>query len=236
VPWVSVREPFASPPRLAGVPRTRALAEASSDFDVLHGRAYITGVAFDGDASVIAAHDDVELDSCTLSDLSIGGDRTPDITAHRCVFESCDLSRSRFRELRQCRISGSKLTGADLSGAELIDVVFERCVLHLTQLRIARLQRVVFSECVLREVDAFELTAEDVAFEGSELERVNLDRLRGARIDLRGARSLSFEGVGRLDGCIIADHQLHDLAYELAFAAGLAIERPGDAVPGTGPA
>ena len=55
MPWVSVREPFASPPRLAGVPRTRALAEASSDFDVLHGRAYITGVAFDGDASVIAA-------------------------------------------------------------------------------------------------------------------------------------------------------------------------------------
>jgi uncharacterized protein YjbI with pentapeptide repeats len=224
VPWVSVREPFASPPRQFTPPHTRPIADAASDIEVLHGRAYITGIAFDGDATVIATYDDVELDSCALTDLSIGGEHTPELSAHRCAFDSCDLSRSRFRELRQCRITGSKLTGADLSGAEIIDVVFERCMLHLAQLRMARLQRVRFSECVLREVDGFELVAEDVAFDGSDLERVNLDRLRGVRVDLRDARSLSFDGVGRLDGCLIADHQVHDLAYELAFAVGLGIE------------
>jgi uncharacterized protein YjbI with pentapeptide repeats len=207
------------------------MVDASSDIEVLHGRAYVTGIAFDGDAADLAAHAEVELDSCALSDLSIGGDDPVEVSANRCTFDSCDLSRSRFREIRQCRISGSKLTGADLSNADLVDVVFERCVLHLTQLRMARLQRVLFSDCVLREVDAFELVAEDVAFDGSELERVNLDRLRGTRVDLRGARSLSFEGVGRLEGCLIADHQLHDLAYELAFAAGLGIERAGSPAP-----
>ena len=36
-------------------------------------------------------------------------------------------------------------------------------------------------------------------FDGSELERVNIDRLRASRVDLRGATALSFDGVGRLE-------------------------------------
>jgi F-type H+-transporting ATPase subunit gamma len=42
-----------------------------------------------------------------------------------------------------------------------------------------------------------DLDAEDVAFSGSDLEKVNIDRLRARRVDLRGVRQLSYEqGVG----------------------------------------
>ena len=70
----------------------------------------------------------------------------------------------------------------------------------------------------------FELTATDVSFDGSRIERLNVDRLTADRVDLRGVTALSFDAVGRLDGCLVDESQLQMLAYELAAAVGLSVD------------
>lgn len=225
--WVAVREPYAAPPRVVTPTQGRPFhAEDAELIDA--GRGQVSGAAIEGDLDALSRFDEVELESSIVQSLSIGAEPPPLIEAYRSAFQTCDLSGMRIPTLRQCRISDSKLTGTDFSEGRLTDVVFERCLLQLTQLRMARIERVQFIDCTLREVDAFELVAENVSFDGSELDRVNIDRLRANRVDLRGAQVLSFEAMGRLDGCLVSEAQLHGLVYDLAFAAGLGVERPDD--------
>src|SRR5205814_9499331 len=53
------------------------------------------------------------------------------------------------------------------------------------------LRRVQFIDCTLHDVDAYDLDAEDVGFAASDLERVNIDRWRTRRVDLRWTRQRS---------------------------------------------
>ena len=104
-------------------------------------------------------------------------------------FERCDLSGTEVVRLRECTIVDSRCTGLDLSEAELRDVVFERCLVNIANLRMAKLVRVSFVDCTLRDVDCYEAELTDVSFPGSTLEQVNLDRAQTTRVDLRAPPS-----------------------------------------------
>ena len=170
----------------------------------------------------------IEIENSTLDGVTFIGHTTTRFSMSRSAVVGCDLSRARFVSLRNVRFVGCKLVGADFALADLLDVSFERCVLRLVNLRTAKLRRVQFLECTLHDVDADDLDAEDVSFASSDLEKFNIDRLRARRVDLRGTRQLLLEHVGALNGCLITDDQLLGLSYQLAFAAGLDIERQSE--------
>ncbi|MDH4168190.1 MAG: pentapeptide repeat-containing protein [Acidimicrobiia bacterium] len=203
MPWIEVEEPFAAAPRVASVhPQERWSGERGllDDDELWVTGTMLTGVVFQpGVGSVVDASD--------------------------CVFERCDLSRLRLRSLDACRFVDSKLVGADLGGATIDDVVFERCSFRYANLRGARLRRVRFDECTFDETDAYEIDLTDVGFDGSRLISVNVDRMRAVRVDLRGTTELGLEAAGRLDGCLVTEHQIPQLMYALAFASGLGVER-----------
>lgn len=229
MPLVEVSEPHAGPPRL---PAVGGPAPWSGDLEIDRGWAELSGVEVRG-------VDGLELDGCeqlsVVASLVVGltlpAGPSPEVEIRGSVLEDCDLSGVRVRSLRGSRLVGCKLGGTDLSDGDVADVVFERCVLRYTNLRMARLKRVRFDGCRLDDVDAFQLQATDVDVDGSALVAVNVDRLLATRVDLRGATELGLTAVGRLDGCLVADHQLPALAPVLAMAVGLDLERPpGDEV------
>lgn len=178
--------------------------------------------------------DELDLDGCqqlevsgsVLEGVRLGPGPTIEVRQSRLV--DCDLSGARLTVLRGCRLEGCKLDGTDLSDARLIDVALDRCRLRFTNLRMARLERVAVERTTLDDVDAFDLQATDVGFDGSALESVNVDRLQAIRVDFRGVTQLGLAAIGRLDGCLVADHQLPALAPVLAMAVGLDLERPPD--------
>jgi len=182
-------------------------------------------VVLDGAEVDLGSHHELIIESSIVRNLVLCPDEPVELDASWCSFGYCDLSRAKVQRLRASRLSDCKFVGTDLSDADVVDVVFERCVFNLASLRMARFSRVRFEDCTLREVDAFELVATDVSFDGTEVDRLNVDRLRATRVDFRNAKSLELEAVARLDGCLVADHQLPGLMYQLAFAAGLGIER-----------
>ena len=178
---------------------------------------------------------DVEPELSGCSELTIGAsaltgqnlatDVPLSIECFNSAIVDCDLSRSTVRAIRGSRFEGCKFSGADLSQAALTDVVFERCSFRYTNLRMAKLKRVQFNECHFDDVDGFEMEAVDVNFDGSQLDKLNIDRITATRVDFRGATELVLSGVSRLDGCLVAEEQLPALAYGLALAANLDIER-----------
>lgn len=226
MPLVEVDEPHARPPR---VPTVRPGGDWAGSLDLDRGWAELSGVRVDGLAAV-------DLDGCeelTIADSAVIGSTlaagpTPEVEIRGSVLDGCDLSGARVRSIRASRLVGCKLGGTDLSDGDLVDVVLQRCVLRYTNLRMARLTRVRFDECRLDEADLFQAEATDVDLDGSALVSVNVDRLRATRVDLRGAVELGLAAVGRLDGCLVADHQLPALAPILAMAVGLDLERPSD--------
>lgn len=225
MPWIEVDEPHARPPRVSAVaPSARWTGPLAIDRDW-------------GELSDVEVDREAGFDPSGCRELSIvdsvidgvelgGGDEPPPtVEVRRSVLRTCDLSRVRIRGLHAAHLDGCKLIGTDLSGAVLADVVLERCALRYANLRMSRLRRVRFVDCTLDEVDAFEVDAEDVAFPGTTLDAVNVDRLQASRVDLREADRLVLNGAGRLTGCLVAEYQLPGLAYSLAMAAGLDIEQ-----------
>ena len=140
------------------------------------------------------------------------------------VRHAAELMRRVFEDQAAAQALGAK-GAADIQRTH---VAFERCVLRMVNLRGVELRRVQFIDCTLHDVDAYDLDAEDVGFAASDLERVNIDRWRTRRVDLRWTRQLGIEHVGALNGCLVTDDQLSALSYQLAFAAGLSIERATD--------
>jgi uncharacterized protein YjbI with pentapeptide repeats len=219
-------EPFARAPRLVKF----GVYSGPGEVDVEDGRWSVRTALIDDGPDLFRESAVVDLELCNVRNTSLGDPLTLDgrpprlVDAYRCDFDVCDLSGDRFRSVRQTRFVGCGFTGSDFGAAELIDVVFERCVFRLASFRMARLERVRFEDCHLSNVDAFELDARDVSFDGSRLDRLGVDRLRATNVDFRGASELSFEGVGRLDGCLVAGTQLHSLVDELAAAVGLEVD------------
>lgn len=223
VPWVEVVEPYAKPPK---VPPVRPSTTWSAPIDLDRGWAELADVEVSRDQ---------ELDLTGCSELTVGDSRIDGIAfpadelemeIRRSDLTGCDLSQTRITSLLNSRIAGCKLTGTDLSGATITDVEFTGCSLRYTNLRMAKLRRVRFVDCTLDEVDCFELQAEDLELPGTSLVQVNVDRLQATRVDLRTATELGLAGVGSLSGCLVDEHQLPALAYPLAHAVGIEIERP----------
>lgn len=229
MPWVEVDEPYAKPPKVRPV---RPSATWSGPIDLDRGWAELTDVEVGRDQGL-------DLTDCTeleVGDSRIDGIAFPaaelEIEIRRSELSGCDLSQATIVSLLNSRLDGCKLTGTDLSGATISDVEFTRCSLRYTNLRMAKLHRVRFVDCTLDEVDCFELLAEDLDFPGTSLVQVNVDRLQATRVDLRNTTELTLTGVGSLSGCLVDEYQLPALAYTLAHAVGVEIERgPEDDQP-----
>lgn len=226
-----VEEPYSAPPRIKA---PRAVTTATAEhLDADGDRVFVSGVVVEDGPELLAGFEELDIEACIVRNTSlgepahVGAGRRALVSAFGTTFTACDLSGDRFRSVRQCRFDHCRLTGADFIEAEITDVTFEQCEFRLASFRMARLERVSFVDCRLSEVDAFELAAKSVSFDGSRLDGINLDRLRAERLDLRGADSLTLEGVGRLDGCLVTELQLHGLVHELAAATGLLVEQPG---------
>ena len=222
MPWVDVDEPFAKPPRIR---LTDPQVAWSGSLELDRGWGEVADFS-------VGRNSGFDLSGCTeltVTDSVFNGiDRVEPgmvFEVRRSAFSNCDLSRSRVSSVHVGRFDGCKFTGTDLSGAVLQDVQFLRCSFRHANLRMARLLRVQFVDCALDDVDCFELHAEDVEFPGCALDEVNVDRLSASRVDLRGATALSLAGIDSMSGCLIGEHQVPALAYSLAFAVGVGVER-----------
>jgi fluoroquinolone resistance protein len=221
--WIDPVESYASPPRLSDPEPRHVWAGALENAGDTRWDLVDTSVGacvFELDGC-----EDFDIENSTVDGVTFVSQTMPRFSVSRSAVVGCDLSGARFVSLRNARLADCKLVGADFGGAHLLDVAFERCVLRMVNLRGVELRRVQFIDCTLHDVDAYDLDAEDVGFAASDLERVNIDRLRARRVDLRGTRQLGIEHVGALNGCLVTDDQLSALSYQLAFAAGLSIER-----------
>ncbi|MEL6984091.1 MAG: pentapeptide repeat-containing protein [Actinomycetota bacterium] len=232
MPQIEVDEPHAKPPRL---PAFRSGSPWTGPLDPDRGLAELVGVSVDAgvhpiDEGDLARCSELMVEDSTLRGIGLGVEGGPQLEIRGSELVSCDLSQARVSVLQRSRLEGCKLAGTDLSAASLTDVEFARCTLRYTNLRMARLRRVRFVECTLLDVDGFQLELSDVSVDGCRLTGVNVDRLVAERVDLRGAAELGLSGVGRLDGCLVDDHQLPALAPLLALAVGL--DLPLDPDPG----
>jgi uncharacterized protein YjbI with pentapeptide repeats len=217
--WVTVAEPYAKPPK-------RSTPSVEPTPDRHEGRhVVLEGVAVDTAAWDTTELIEAKVESSSIVGVSLGG---AEVDAAWSSFERCDFSGADVVRLRECTIVDSRCTGLDLSEAELLDVVFERCLVNIANLRMAKLGRVSFVDCTLRDVDCYEAELTDVSFPGSTLEQVSLDRTRMSRVDLRDASELGLVAVASLAGCLVTEGQLIGLLHHLALAAGLDIERAPD--------
>ncbi|MGI9603429.1 MAG: pentapeptide repeat-containing protein [Acidimicrobiales bacterium] len=222
MPWVEVEEPYSAPPRLGVVAPS---APWSGGLERDGGRCEVVDRAIEAAEFGLLAGDEVWLVDSTASGVVFEptDDATLDVVASS--FDRCDLSRVRLRSIETTRFRDCKLVGVDLGGATVDDVVFEGCTFGYANLRAARLRRVQFIDCRLDDTDGYEIDLEDVDFAGSTLRGLNVDRMRARRVDLRGAHELGLEGAGRLDGCLVSEHQIPQLMYALAFSSGLGVEQ-----------
>ena len=208
MPWVDVREPHAVVPV---VDQSTASTPLDGMVQPVSGEHRFDDIVLDGDLVELGDYARLVLEYSSVQNLVLCPEDSIELDASWCTFSYCDLSRGQVHRLRGSVLSDCKFMGTDFSDADVMDVVFERCVFSLASLRMARLRRVRFEDCTLSDVDAFELTATDVSFDGSELDKVNVDRLRATRVDLHGAQSLRLENVVRLEGVLVAEHQLPGL-------------------------
>lgn len=225
MPWIDVEEPYAKPPKTNEVPSDDVW---SPPLAIDRGWAELTDVTVTADSGL----DPADCDELTVRHSSLTGiSLTPEhgglaVEALHSELHGCDLSQVSIRSLRSCRIADCKLIGTDFSGGTVADVTFERCILRYANLRMAKLTRVRFLDCTLDDVDCYQLVAEDVEVPGTGLSAVNFDGLSATRLDLRSATELSLRAVTDLSGCLVAEEQLPALAYALAMAVGIDVERP----------
>ena len=122
--------------------------------------------------------------------------------------------------------ASSRLSAVDFGGGLLRDVRFDDCVLRMSLMRMCELERVDFRECRLDDVDGYEARLDGVAFGGTSLVDVDLDKARFHAVDLRGATELDLRHVRDLSGCLLQPEQVTQLAFLFAAAAGVAMEKP----------
>ncbi len=223
MPWIEVSEPFAKPPKLV---KPKLWPEWTPPLEIDRGLAELVSNAFGEIQLDLDSCDSLEITDCSFAGTSLANAQEAEISVWRSTFERLDLSGLSFQTVRQTRFVGCKLVGTDLAGATLEDVLFENCALRHLNLRAAKLNRVRFDNCTIDDADLFEATITNVDFVQSTLSEVNVDRLNAAHVDLRDATQLEFKGLSNLKGCLVTEEQLPSLAYSLAFACDLGIEKP----------
>lgn len=222
MPLIEVDEPYAAPPRL---PTVRPGRSWSGAIELDRGLGELTGVELDDEPLDLDGCEELAIDGSIIRRVALGSDDGPELDIRATVIDGGDLSQARVVVVQRSRLLGCKLTGTDLSTAAMTDVELVGCSLRYTNLRMARLKRVRFVDCTIDEVDGFQLEATDVSFDGCRISALNVDRLTASGVDFRRAVELGLSGAGRLEGCLVADHQLPALAPMLALAVGLDLER-----------
>lgn len=225
VAMIKVKEPFSKVPK---IPTVHQLVAWDGDLEPSRGFADISNADLENATIHLEDLERIDVEGCRLGATTFDSPSADlEISIAGTVVERSDLSRLRLTVVRQSRLIGVKLTGTDFSGSVLRDVEFVDCMLRLTSLRMAELERVTFTNCIFDDVDAYSAGLTDVSFPESRLNEFNLDQTTAVRVDLRHAQLDGLKGLNRLDGILIAEHQLPALAFQLAAAVGLAIEDSG---------
>ena len=214
-------EPFAAAPRAAGL-LAAPDGDGTVDLDDQWGTIRAAALAGELDAGRCQR---LEVEASELKAVSVVGGPELELDVRASELLDCDLAGVRLRAVMNTRLVGCKLSGADLTNAILRDVVFERCLLRMTSVRMAELERVAFGDCTLDEVDLYDTALAEVTFAGSVLTKVDADQARFHHVDLRGAKTLDFRSCSRLAGCLLSPEQVVEVAFTLARIAGASIER-----------
>lgn len=221
---MSVQEPYSRPPKRREPRPARVWSDADT-LEVDDGLGECTSLSVEHAALDLNGVTRFDIENCRLNGVFFD-DPHPDleILLAGSVIEACDASRLRFASVRASSFRGVKLVGADFSEALVRDTEFHNCVVRLTNFRMATLERVRFVDCTVTDADAYGAEFRDVSFEECDLEAFNIDRVTAERTDLRHCRTLELSGFTRLDGFLVADHQLPALSYQLANAVGLKVD------------
>jgi len=168
---------------------------------------------------------ELALIDCRVDGVSLADTPGIELELLRCALTTCDLSGSTIRSITRSTLTGCKLIGTSLAGAAVEDSRIDGGILRYTNLRMAAYLRVAFDNVTLDEADFYDSTLEQVSFDGSELHKVVFDKCRMKSVDLRGASSLGITAATSLQGALISEQQVIELAYAFALASGVEIER-----------
>ncbi len=221
--WIQVDEPFAAAPKLGS--RRATVGFEPDHVEIDRGLAELSGIGATDEAIDLRGATDVAFDGCTFESTRLELTQGTQVEIVGSDVEGCDLSHVDFALVRRSRFVDTKFVGTDFSGTALTDVVFENCVIRLASFRMASLTRVRFDGCTIDDVDCYDATLADVDFTASRLTDLNVDQVDALRVDLRGAASLGLKGAKQLSGFLVEESQLMGLAYVLASAVGLDVER-----------
>ena len=219
---VEIDEPYADPPRSTGpltAPGDAPILDLEDRWGAIDDADLRGGID-------VSACERLEIRGSTLTGVTFAADTELQLDVAETAFVDCDLSALRFAKVTNSSFVGCKLQGTDFTSAVLRDVRVERSVLRLSTVRMAELERVAFVDSTIEEVDGYEARLSHVAFPDSALRAVEFDKASFFRVDLRGATELDIRKCRRFDGCLITDDQVLALAYVLAQASGISIDRP----------
>lgn len=214
--------PFAKPPRLTALD---SLPTTASDepIEVIDGWIELANVALEGRTIAAPDAEVLEFTNCSLRSCRLILAPDTVVRARQTSFASCDLSQVQFKAAQGCRFTSAKMAGTAFVG-DLADSEFVDCRFQLASLVTGSISRVSFSDCEFVDVDLQESKLSDVTFAGTRLAEVSLHRTTFERVDLREAAIEAVSNVTSLDGCLVANHQLYELAPLLANIVGLAVE------------
>lgn len=224
-----MNEPHATPPKSTG-PLSDPGRDGVVDLEDRWGSVIEAELNDEVDLGACAQ---VEIRGSVLRGATIRGDGAVELDVTATTFVDCDLSAVRFTRLTNTRFEGCKLSGVDFGGGLVRDVALERTMLRLSTLRMTELHRVAVVDSTLDDVDAYEASWSHVAFPGTALRGVDLDKARFEAVDLRDAAEIDIRSCRRFDGCLLSADQLVGLVHLFAEAAGVTIERPNRDEGGT---
>lgn len=214
-------EPIAKPPRLIARPDDHA--DNGEDLEVVDGWIELDGVGLEGRTITAPDVEVIEFTNCSLRSCRFVLSPHTEVKARQTSFANCDLSQVYFTTVRGSRLSSCKMTGTQIVG-ELSDTEIVDSQLKTAALAMSTIGRVSFAGCELDDVDMQESKLTDVTFDGSRLTEVGMHRTMFERVDLREATIGSLTSVETLHGCVVANHQLYELAPLLASIIGLQVD------------
>ncbi|GAB2826090.1 pentapeptide repeat-containing protein [Actinocorallia aurea] len=211
------------PRTLTDLPYARYLTAAdgppvrSGDYETVHfADLDLTGVRAEGARFLESAFSHVDLADAVLRNALFN-----DVWMQSGRLVGTNLAETRWLD---SEITVGSLAGTALYGSELTRVTFFGCKLVALNLREASLRDVAFIDCTLDDVDFTGAKLTSVSFPGSTLTDIRLDRTTMRRVDVRKARSLTFQaGRDALAGLTITSPQLLDLAPSFATLLGVTV-------------